>query len=545
MMKGFFTTKAIKVGGILLLALFLIASAVAFLKTGTGSVSERQSTTRQPVVSRPVSSESPNILFILTDDQDLASLAYMPKLQKYLVNEGTSFSNYFDNYALCCVARASILRGQNANNTHVKGNQLPNGGFEKFQQLGVNGEQETIGVWLKNWGYTTSFIGKYLNGYGKGEDKATSKNHVPPGWDDWRAIFTQEVYDYEMNENGKVVTYGKAPEDFKTDVLADKTVSFLEKRTNADSPFFMYLAPTAPHAPATPAPRHAGMFADLQVPRTAAFDEADVSDKALWVREQGPLSSKKIAELDEKYRKRLGSLQAVDDMIERIIQTLEKTGELDNTYIVFTSDNGFHLGQHRLDAGKQTIYEEDIHLPLIVRGPGVAKGEVVDDIVGNVDLAPTFAELAGGAPMSVDSDGRSFAGLLSESFPAPSAPRNGYLIGFGVDDFISKAPKPSKGDKTKTKTNDNDTLNEDGDFLLGANALKKGYIGVRTRNYMYAEFLNGDKELYDLRKDPMELSNMYRSANPDLIASIQAMLAKLRTCAGESCRQAEQMPIKE
>ena len=147
--------------------------------------------------------------------------------------------------------------------------------------------------------------------------------------------------------------------------------------------------------------------------------------------------------------------------------------------------------------------------------------------------------------MSVDSDGRSFAGLLSESFPAPSAPRNGYLIGFGVDAFISKAPKESKDGKTKTKTNDNDTLNEDGDFLLGANALKKGYIGVRTRNYMYAEFLNGDKELYDLRKDPMELSNMYRSANPDLIASIQAMLAKLRTCAGESCRQAEQMPIKE
>lgn len=540
-MKGFFTAKALKIGGALLLVLFLVASSVAFLnKKGSLPLAQHRA-------SAPAG--SPNILFILTDDQDLASLPYMPKLQKYLANEGTSFSNYFDNYSLCCVARASILRGQNANNTGIKGNSFPNGGFEKFYQLGE--EQETIGVWLQNFGYQTAFIGKYLNGYGKDDKKkggmAGSGNkpentYIPPGWDDWHTVFTQEVYDYQMNENGKIVSYGSKPEDFKTDVLADRAVSFLENREKSE-PFFMYLAPLAPHAPATPAPRHTGMFADLQVPRTPSFNEADVSDKSLWIREQTPLSSKKIAELDEKYRKRLGSLQAEDDMIERVIQTLEKTGELDNTYIVFTTDNGFHLGQHRLDAGKQTIYEEDIHLPLIVRGPGVAKGRVVDQIVGNIDLAPTFAELAGRAPVPIATDGRSFAGLFSDRFPIPHNWRNGYLIGFEVDDLISEMKKGKV--KNASGQNDNDSGNDDGDFLVGPNIRKKGYAGVRTKNYMYAEFLNGDRELYDLRKDPMELDNMYQDADPGLISSLQAMLAKLRTCAGESCRQAEQMPIQE
>ncbi len=506
----------------------------------------------RPFQSAPLSqSEKPNILFILTDDQDLASLQYMPNLQKYLVNEGTSFSNYFDNYSLCCVARSSILRGQYANNTGIKSNGPPDGGFEKF--YGKGEEQETVGVWLQNAGYETAFIGKYLNGYGKDDGKKRKavalsgdkpeNTHIPPGWNEWDVPFTQEVYDYQMNENGKIVSYGSKPEDFKTDVLANKAVSFLENRKDRNQPFFMYLAPLAPHAPATPAPRHQGMFADLKVPRTASFNEADVSDKSLWVREQPLLSDKKIAELDQKYRNRLGSLQAEDDMIERVMQTLEKTGELDNTYIVYTTDNGFHLGQHRMDAGKQTIYEEDIHLPLIIRGPGVAKGKVVDNIIGNIDLAPTFAELSGGAKIPITTDGRSFAGLLSGRFPAPTTWRNGYLIGFTLDDLTSM--KKGKLKQTTTQDTDNDSGNEDGNFLLGPNVGKKGYIGVRTKNYMYAEFLNGDKELYDLRTDPMELNNIAKTADSKLLASLQAMLEKLRTCAGDACRQAEEMPISE
>jgi len=486
------------------------------------------------------SGEKPNILFILTDDQDLESLKYMPKLQKYLVDEGTSFSNYFDNYALCCVARASILRGQNANNTQIKGNNPPRGGFEKFYELGEDGEKSTIGTWLQRDGYETAFIGKYLNGYGKTDKKKRtdyaenphlSKSYVPPGWDQWHATFTQGVYDYEMNENGKVVQYGSDPEDFKTDVLANKAIDYLGQRDGESDPFFMHLSVLAPHSPATPAPRHSSLFKDLAVPRTLSFNEEDVSDKPQWIQEQKPLSAKKIEELDEKYRNRLGSLQAVDDMIERIIQTLEETGELDNTYIVFTTDNGFHLGQHRIDAGKQTLYEEDIHLPLIIRGPGVAQGHVVDDLVGNIDLAPTFLDLVGDQSKPVEFDGRSFAGLLSKDFSAPKTWRNGYFIGFRIDDqFEDGLKEEEKGDE---------------DFLVGKDISKKGYTGVRTKNYMYAEFLNGDKELYDLRKDPLELNNMYRNADPGLVSSLQAMLAKLRMCAGESCKQAEEMPIKE
>jgi N-acetylglucosamine-6-sulfatase len=540
-MKAMSLDKGIKIGGGIFLILILIALTLTLFKQGTVLPTQKNQIS---------SKDHPNILFILTDDQDLASLQYMPKLQKYLVQEGTSFSNYFDNYSLCCVARASILRGQYANNTGIKSNGPPDGGFEKFYAQGE--EKETVGVWLQNAGYETAFIGKYLNGYGKDDgkkkkvvsnDTKPENTYIPPGWDEWDVSFTQEVYDYQMNENGKIVSYGSKPEDFKTDVLANKAVSFLEHRQDTDSPFFMYLAPLAPHAPATPAPRHKDMFRDLQVPRTPSFNEADVSDKSLWVREQPLLSEKKMAELDEKYRDRLGSLQAEDDMIERVIQTLEKTGELDNTYIVYTTDNGFHLGQHRLDAGKQTIYEEDIHLPLIVRGPGISKGRVVDNIIGNTDLAPTFAELAGRVPIPITTDGRSFAGLLSDHFPIPHNWRNGYLIGFTVDDLTTM--KKGKSKQAVTEDMDNDSGNEDGNFLLGPNIGKKGYMGVRTKNYMYAEFLNGDKELYDLQKDPMELNNIAKTADQTLLSSLQAMLEKLRNCSGDACRRAEEMSIPE
>jgi arylsulfatase A-like enzyme len=305
-----------------------------------------------------------------------------------------------------------------------------------------------------------------------------------------------------------------------------------------DTPFFMHLSPLAPHGPATPAPRHKGMFKGLQVPRTESFNEADVSDKPQWVRELPLLNPKQIQQLDNEYRNRLGSIQAEDDMIEEIFKTLEETGELDNTYIFYTTDNGYHLGQHRMRSGKQTIYEEDIRLPFIVRGPGIAKNTVIDSIVGNVDLAATFAEIAGGAPMSVESDGRSFAGLMSSNFPKPDTWRNGYLIGFEIGDLLTKTVK----NNTATSTI------EDPDFMSGiipANENIKAYSGVRTDNYMYAEYQNGDKELYDLRKDPLELNSMHKTASPALLASLQAMLAKLRVCAGESCHIAEEMPINE
>jgi N-acetylglucosamine-6-sulfatase len=477
--------------------------------------------------------KKPNILFIMTDDQDLDTLKYMPNLQKYMVKEGVTFSKYFDNYALCCVARASILRGQYPNNSQIKSNVLPNGGFEKFLALGEDGEKQTIAVWLKNWGYNTVFIGKYLNGYGD-RDK-TSKEHIPPGWDQWFASFKQHVFNYEMNENGKIISYGQDEKDFKTDVIAGHTIEYLKNRKVGDTPFFIHLSPLAPHLPATPAPRHEGMFKDLQVPRTESFNEVDVSDKPQWVRELPILNSKQIEQLDIEYRNRLGSIQAVDDMIGEIFKTLEETGELDNTYIFFTTDNGYHLGQHRLRSGKQTIYEEDIRLPFIVRGPGISKNTVIDNIVGNIDLAATFAEIAGGAPMSVETDGRSFAGIMSTNFPKPDTWRNGYLIGFEVSDLL---PKNNTGSNNS----------EDPDFLLETIPVrgnKKAYSGVRTENYMYAEYGNGDKELYDLRKDPLQLNSMDKTASPALLASLQAMLAKLRVCAGESCHTAEEMSINE
>jgi arylsulfatase A-like enzyme len=198
-----------------------------------------------------------------------------------------------------------------------------------------------------------------------------------------------------MNENGVQHQYGHADGDYLTDVIAGKAAAFIERSAAEGRPFFVELATYAPHSPATPAPRHAGLFAGVKAPRTPSFNEPDVSDKPLWVQSMPVLSVTEIASIDDLHRKRLRSLQAVDDMVATIVQKLEELGQLGNTYIFFTSDNGFHLGQHRLPQGKLTPYEEDILVPLLVRGPGVPAGRVLDHITGNVDLAPTFAELAG------------------------------------------------------------------------------------------------------------------------------------------------------
>ena len=503
--------------------------AFVYVKTDIWSVKNLQS----------ISNKQPNIIFILTDDQALSDLEYMPKVQKYLVQEGKTFTNYFDNYAVCCVARASILRGQNANNTGIKGNAEPAGGYEIFHAKGADGEDQTAGVWLQNSGYHTVFMGKYLNGYGTGDT-----TFVPPGWSDWFGFSdnTQGLYDYQVNHNGKLVEYGSDPEDFKTDVLSKEVVAFLGQQNEKTKPYFIYLAPTAPHSPSTAAPRHEDMFKNVQVPRSASYNEVDVSDKPQFIRELPLLDDKGIKQTDNAYRKRLQSLQAVDDMVENIVTTLESTRQLDTTYIFFTSDNGFHLGQHRMPSGKRTAFEEDIHLPLVVRGPGVTPG-TVDDIVGNIDFVPTWSEIVGGLSISYEPDGRSFAGLLSSSFLQPATWRNGYLIGFELDDLVANGGIESPAWLDKINNKKKERMDSDEQNLEGDDVLKIGFAGVRTKNYVYVEYGNGDKEFYDLLKDPLELQNAYSTADAKLIAQHQQMLTLLRTCQGASCKVAEQMPI--
>lgn len=337
------------------------------------------------------STAQPNIVFILSDDQEVESMQYMPRVQELLAVQGVTFSNSFVTEPQCCPSNVTALTGQYAHNHGVLNNLYPTGGFRTFVENG--GDQSTIATWLQDAGYNTARVGKYLVQYPEGS------TYIPPGWDEWYSTYdgAGRYFNYSLNENGTVVHYGSAEEEYATDVLTDKAIDFINRAEADDAqPFFLNFTPSPPHAdsvpngPATPAPRHAGMFAGIQAPRTPSFNEADVSDKPPPIRNFPLLTTAQIAAIDHEYQTRLESLQSLDEGIERIIDTLAANGELENTYIVFTSDNGYHLGQHRFLNGKFQVYEEDIRVPLIIRGPGVQAGSTVEQLAVNIDLAPTL-----------------------------------------------------------------------------------------------------------------------------------------------------------
>ena len=470
---------------------------------------------QQHAKPRPTAAARPNIVFILTDDMALRDTSVMPKLQSLVAGQGTTFSNYFVDDSLCCPSRSSILRGQFVHDHHTLGNQPPDGGFEKFHAAG--NESSTIGTWLKAAGYRTGLMGKYLNGYPNG----VAQNYIPPGWDEWdspsRGGYPE--FDYVLNENGRLVTYGHAPDDYLVDVMARKSVAFIDGAVRAKQPFFLYLATFAPHQPATPAPRHANLFPNARAPRDASFDEADVSDKPAFIRALAPLRPRAVGRIDALYRKRIQSLQSVDDLIERVVRELQATGALENTYIVFTSDNGFHLGNHRMVMGKQTAYETDIRVPLIVRGPGVRAGATRGELVMETDHAPTFAEWAGAsAPAFVD--GRSLAPLLAGR---AASWRNAVLIEHyagSTEPFASEYEVAQRSGRARIPT----------------------YRALRTSAMTYVEYETGERELYNLGRDPLQLDNAYPAADRALIARLSAQLAALKTCSGATCRTADAMP---
>ena len=484
--------------------------------------------------------ERPNVIMILTDDLDTASISHMPNLKSLLIEEGTTFENAFVTNSLCCPSRATILRGQYSHNTDILSNEPPNGGFEKFRSLG--GQTSTVATWLQDAGYQTVLVGKYMNGY--------DTTYVPPGWDEWYGI-AGNYTSTDLNENGEIVSYDPGRYHLD-DVLAEKAVDFVGGKGRGgpptffrpEKPFFMWLGTTAPHAPAEPATRHQDALADATLPRTPSFDEGDVSDKPAWISDNPSLNPEQVARAEELYRKRLQSMLAVDDMIGDLVEALRKSGELDNTYLVFTSDNGFHLGTHRLTAGKWTAYEEDIRIPLVVRGPGVPEGRTLDHLVLNNDFAPTFAELAGAeAPEFVD--GRSLAPLLTDDPPAKEVWRRAFLVeavAEAVD--LPETVDVEAGELVPLLTGDTQPAEDQRrasplDEAPLKNAGRPGLQAVRTEDRIYVEYETGESELYDLKKDPYELDNTYEDAGLDDLWRLEGWLGALRGCAGEECRAAE------
>jgi N-acetylglucosamine-6-sulfatase len=477
-----------------------------------------------PLAPRPV---HPNIIFILTDDMAATDLPYMPRTIKLIKNQGITFDKFFVSISLCCPSRTSILRGQYAQNTKITDNALPGGGFEKVYARGL--EQSMLPVWLKQAGYRTALFGKYLNEY----PGTAGQTYIPPGWDVWASPvdgYPYTEFNYTLNENGKLVKYGNTPQDYGTDVYASKALAFIKDSISHNQTFFAYIAPYAPHHPFTPAPRHAGMYSTLSLPQPPSFNEADMRDKLKTFLWKPPLTSNQINELQNDYRLRIASLQAVDEMVGNIVDTLSAAGKLNDTYIFFSSDNGFHLGQHRLPAGKNTPYEEDILVPLLVSGPGIQPGSHVNELTGNIDIAPTIAELAGAsAPSFID--GRSLIPFLFGQSVVHW--RQAYLLQRAL--ILPKGNGDNSDQESETFVPNGTLEPPDSSF----DSVPLEYYGLRTQQYTYLEFTKGVVQIYDLKKDPYELNNFAATADPALLEKLHSWLAKLKNCTSDSCRSAE------
>lgn len=477
-------------------------------------------------------SDRPNIILILTDDLDrkLNSIDYMPNLQKLMVQQGFSFKDFFITTPTCCPSRTTILRGQYTHNHEIFTSSAVNG-FQRFYLL--NYDSSTLATWLQAAGYETIFLGKYLNGYPIRLDR----EYVPQGWDEWFSPGRGKPYTgfkYTLNANGTLITYANQPEHYLLDVLSIQMDGFLRAPERVDAPFFMFFAPYQPHEPATPAPRHENLFSDLQAPRTESFNEADVLDKPDGVRYQPQLTAEQINDLDDLYRNRLRSLQSVDEMIAKMFAALEETGQLDNTYIIFTSDNGYHLGQHRLFAGKSTPYEEDINVPFVIFGPDIPANTVSEGyLAGNVDVAPTITELAGVIPPAM-LEGRSLLPLFRVNPPAPEDWRQAYLLEY----YKSSSEQEESADA------DGALEPADPDATLAISPTL-AYHGLRTNQYTYVEYANGFVELYDMSLDPDQLENIASTADPQLIAALSAWLKDLYACKLDSCREIESRSLPE
>jgi arylsulfatase A-like enzyme len=441
----------------------------------------------------------PNFLVILADDLDAASFDIaMPRAVELVADAGLRFTRARVSSPLCCPSRASILRGQYTHNHGVVHNGPPDGGHQAFAPL----EHETIAAHLQGRGYVTGWIGKYFNGYGL-DFPRRAPLPVPTGWSTWSALLAKGTgdpgyyYDYSLNLNGhRTLAAGRTEASYSTDRLAELVDRAIR---SSRAPWFIVFAPYAPHFPSDPAPRHAGAFEAAALPRPPSFDEEDVSDKPSPIRDLRRLNAQEIAWLETLYRQRLASLLAVDEAVERFLQALRETGQLGRTYVFVTSDNGYHLGQHRQKFGKATPYAEDLAVPLVVRGPDVPAGAVSDALVLNVDLAPTLARLARTQPPAY-MDGRSFARILRGGQPRP--PRRVGLVEM------------------------------------------RPWRGLRTPRYAYTEYPeSGERELYDLETDPHELDNLAATASPCLLDGLATRLGALAACAGDTCRSLEAEPL--
>lgn len=480
--------------------------AVAVLAAGVGVAVASRSDAPRPLPT------GPNVVVIMTDDQTLASLDTMPVVQRLLVDQGTTYTTALVSFPNCCPSRATYLSGQYAHTTGVLDNVGPHGGIETFDA------SSALPVALERAGYDTIHIGKYLNGWG-----AFGDIDPPPGWTRWFGLVDPTTYRYHgftVSVDGEARTYGDT--DYSTDVLAAEAVREIRSRADDDRPFFLSFTPLAPHAEApeqaageagagaggsgdgggftTPVapPRHRDAFTADALPRPPSYDEEDVSDKPESLR-RPPLTAQSEGYIARYQVAELGALAAVDDAVQQIMIALTAIDRLDDTVVVFTSDNGFMHGQHRFVSGKYLLYEPSVRVPLVVRGPGFDVGARVGTPVVNADLAPTIADVTG-VDLLDEPDGLS---LLAPAFRA--ADERAVLL----ENFHDGEPDDR---------------------------------GVRTARWSLITHRDGGRELYDLEADPDQMENL---AGRDEVAEVEealmVTLEQLRECRAEECR----VPVPE
>jgi N-acetylglucosamine-6-sulfatase len=389
-----------------------------------------------------------------------------------VADRGVTFGNAFVTTPLCAPSRASLLSGQYAHHHGVLTQVAPWGGATKFH------DASTLASWLHDAGYRTGLYGKYINDYEQQCPPTTATCYVPPGWDEWHAMIGQGYYGYSMVDNGTITTYGTAPSDYSTDVLAAKAVDFIASA--AGQPFFLYVAFHAPHQEKNfdpiPAPRHEHMYDGIALWRPPSWDEDDISDKPSWYallpRADDPLGLLTYGSWGDYVRQRqLETLAAVDEAVDAMLRAVDATGDADNTIVVFTSDNGYLWGEHRYFFGKTIPQEESLRVPLVIRYPRLGTTPYVETHVAlNIDLAPTLARLAGLVPPT-NVDGVSLVPLLR------------HLASSWRDEFVVEAWTP----------------------LSSPNP---NYTGIRTPQWKYVSYPSASEtELYDLSADPFELDS--------------------------------------
>jgi N-acetylglucosamine-6-sulfatase len=515
-----------------------------------------------PAGARPVGAgtgKKPNILVVMTDDQALADLKYMPHVRKLIGDKGTTFGNAVDSFPLCCPARATFITGQYAHNNGVAGNFYPYGWY------GMKHRGNILPAWLQGAGYKTALIGKWLNGYGARD----AHGEVPKGFDIWRGLLDVSAYDYfnfEMNRNGHLRTWGdpvfarklvrfanievtpgpngqphnvgevlarahkifppgyygtQKTKNYSPDVTGGITQNLVRRQADSHKPFFIWWTPAAPHREDVsttilgrkgpdprPAPRFAQESKKFKLPEPPSFNYSDPADPDSLVSQLPSMTQAQIDQLKLDYQGRIGSLLAVDQHVAHLVHILRRTNQLKNTLIVFVSDNGWLQGQHRVPGDKFVPYEESVHVPFIMRGPGVPQGRTVNRQVSNIDFASTLLDAAGVKPGRTQ-DGIS---LLPVAQHPAQTPDRAILLEATSPLFLG----------------DGFPMHYD-----------QPYDGVRTNHWKLIEWNYGARELFDLKTDPYELHNLYADpAYAGVRKRLKGDLSKLRDCAGASCQVA-------